>query len=54
VPGEWYWIWALLIVPQCVFVACGAGRPLGVDGAIRTKLAPLPDRGWVTLVRLAT
>ena len=54
VPGEWSWIWALLIVPQCVFAACGAGRPLGADGAIRTKLAPLPDRGWVSLVRLAT
>lgn len=54
VPGEWYWIWALLIVPQCVFAACGAGRLLGVDGAIRIKLAPLPDRGWVALVRLAT
>ncbi len=54
VPGEWYWIWALLIVPQCVFAACGAGRSLGVDGAIRTKLTPLPDGGWVSLVRLAT
>jgi thiosulfate dehydrogenase [quinone] large subunit len=54
VPGEWYWIWALLIVPQCVFAACGAGRLLGVDGTIRTQLARLPDRGWVALVRLAT
>ncbi len=45
VPGEWYWVWALLIVPQGVFAACRAGRTLGLDGVIR---------GWVTLVRLAT
>ncbi len=54
VPGEWYWIWALLILPQCVFAACGAGRMLGLDSVIRKKLEPEPDRGWVTLVRLAT
>ncbi len=54
VPGEWYWIWALLILPQCVFAACSAGRVLGLDSVIRTKLEPAPARGWVTLVRLAT
>ncbi len=54
VPGEWYWIWALLILPQCVFAACRAGRMLGLDGVIRKKLEPEPDQGWVTLVRLAT
>jgi hypothetical protein len=54
VPGEWPWIWALLIAPQCVFAACGAGRALGVDGLIRRRLEPWPDRGWVGLVRLAS
>ncbi len=54
VPGEWSWIWALLIAPQCVFAACGAGRALGVDGLIRRRLEPWPSRGWVGLVRLAS
>lgn len=54
VPGEWSWIWALLIAPQCVFAACGAGRALGVDALIRRRLAPGPDRCWVRLVRLAS
>ena len=54
VPGEWYWVWALLILPQGVFAACGAGRTLGLDGVIRQKLELKPDRGWVTLLRLAT
>jgi hypothetical protein len=54
VPGEWYWVWPLLILPQCVFAACGAGRALGLDGVIRKKLEPEPDRGWVAGVRLAT
>ena len=54
VPGEWSWIWALLILPQGVFAACGAGRALGVDALIRRRLAPWPDRCWVRLVRLAS
>ncbi len=54
VPGEWYWTWALLILPQGVFAACGAGRALGVDGLIRRRLEPWPGRGWVGLVRLAS
>lgn len=54
VPGEWYWIWALLILPQGVFAACGAGRALGLDAVIRRRLERAPDTGWVRLVRLAT
>jgi thiosulfate dehydrogenase (quinone) large subunit len=54
VPGEWYWIWALLILPQGVFAACGAGRVLGLDRVVRQKLELQPDGVWVTLLRLAT
>lgn len=54
VPGEWYWIWALLILPQGMFAACRAGRTLGLDGVIRTKLEVEPDHGWTTLVRRST
>jgi thiosulfate dehydrogenase [quinone] large subunit len=54
VPGEWYWIWALLIVPQLVFAASGAGRALGLDAAIRARLARAPAGGWARLLRLAT
>lgn len=31
VPGEWYWLWALLIVPHLVFAHTRSGRVLGMD-----------------------
>jgi hypothetical protein len=31
VPGEWYWIWPLLIAPHLVFAASRAGRSVGLD-----------------------
>lgn len=48
------WYAALLILPQGVFAACGAGRSLGLDAVIRRRLERAPDTGWVRLVRLAT
>ena len=39
VPGEWPWLWVLLIVPQVVFALCRAGRPLGLDAVIARLLA---------------
>jgi thiosulfate dehydrogenase (quinone) large subunit len=39
VPGEWYWIWFLLIVPHLVFAHSRAGRRLGVDRPLRARLA---------------
>ena len=48
VPGEWYWIWPLLTLPQFCFAFCGAGRVLGVDGwlepALRRQAAA--GAGW--------
>ncbi len=35
VPGEWFWIWGLLIGPHIVFAGTRAGRILGLDGLIR-------------------
>jgi hypothetical protein len=31
VPGEWYWIWPLLIAPHLVFAHSHAGRVVGLD-----------------------
>ena len=52
VPGEWYWIWPLLTLPQFVFAASGAGRVLGVDAILRP--AASGAGGWARLVRAAT
>jgi thiosulfate dehydrogenase (quinone) large subunit len=30
VPGEWYWIWFLLIAPHLVFAQSRAGRSIGI------------------------
>lgn len=55
VPGEWYWIWPLLTLPQLVFAACGAGRVLGVDGFLRARLSQAGrDSAWARLVSAAT
>jgi hypothetical protein len=37
VPGEWYWLWMLLIVPQIVFAHSRAGRVLGVDQILHRR-----------------
>ena len=54
VPGEWYWIWPLLTLPQFTFAACGAGRVAGVDALLRRSLDPSDDSAWQRLLRLAT
>jgi len=42
VPGEWYWIWPLLIAPHLVFALSHAGRSVGVDLFLRQWLAQDP------------
>jgi thiosulfate dehydrogenase [quinone] large subunit len=54
VPGEWYWIWPLLTLPQFTFAASGAGRVAGVDALLRRALDRPGASGWQRLVRLAT
>ena len=39
VPGEWYWIWPLLIAPHLVFAHSRAGRSIGLDLLLRRWLA---------------
>lgn len=38
VPGEWYWIWFLLIAPHFVFAHSRAGRRLGIDRLLHDRL----------------
>jgi hypothetical protein len=38
VPGEWYWIWPLLIAPHLVFAYSRAGRVVGLDLFLRRWL----------------
>ena len=39
IPGEWGWLWMLLIAPQVTFAFSGAGRVLGVDAWLQPLLA---------------
>jgi uncharacterized membrane protein YphA (DoxX/SURF4 family) len=54
VPGEWYWIWPLLTLPQFTFAASGVGRVLGVDAWLRHRLPETGGGAMTRLVRLAT
>ena len=56
VPGEWYWIWVLLTLPQFCFAFCGAGRVLGLDAWLSPSLRRRAEAGsgWARLLRYAT
>src|SRR5919109_3969924 len=51
VPGEWYWIWPLLIAPHLVFAHTRAGRSVGLDLFLQQWLAHHPQ-GQTRLGRL--
>ena len=55
IPGEWPWIWMLLIAPQFAFAFCGAGRVLGLDAWLQPLLARRADTGtpWARVLRHA-
>ena len=55
VPGEWPWIWVLLILPQFCFAFCGAGRIWGLDARLAPALERWAQAGerWVRFLRLA-
>lgn len=42
VPGEWYWLWPLLIAPHLVFAHTRAGRILGLDLFLQSWLDTAP------------
>src|SRR5437867_3118262 len=52
VPGEWYWIWPLLTLPQFCFAFCGAGQVWGLDrwleGLLRRRVSE--GVGWARLL----
>jgi thiosulfate dehydrogenase [quinone] large subunit len=56
VPGEWYWIWVLLTLPQFCFAASGAGRVWGLDAWLTPAIEAQARAGgsWARIVRLAT
>lgn len=43
VPGEWYWIWPLLIVPHLVFAQSRAGRVVGIDHLLWNRLSRVKE-----------
>lgn len=55
VPGEWYWIWPLLALPQFCFAFSGAGRVLGLDRWLEPWLRRPAEGGaaWARLLRYA-
>lgn len=55
VPGEWYWIWPLLTLPQFCFAVSRAGRILGLDRWLEPVLRAYEDTGagWARLLRYA-
>ncbi len=52
VPGEWYWIWPLLVLPQFCFALSGAGRVLGLDRWLAPALRRQAEGkvGWARAV----
>ncbi len=56
VPGEWYWIWVLLTLPQFCFAFCGAGRVWGLDAWLGPTLerSARSGAGWLKALSLAT
>ena len=54
VPGEWYWIWVLLTMPQFCFAFSTAGRVWGLDALVRPWLARMPPTLWSRLLLLAS
>jgi thiosulfate dehydrogenase (quinone) large subunit len=38
IPGEWFWLWPMLIGSHVIFMMGRAGRRLGLDGALSSAL----------------
>jgi len=55
VPGEWYWIWPLLTLPQFCFAFSGAGQVWGLDRWIDLALRRRAEAGahWACTLRHA-
>ena len=45
IPGEWFWLWPMLIGSHVIFMMGRAGRRVGLDGPLSRSLAESPGRG---------
>ena len=45
IPGEWFWLWPMLIGSHVIFMMGRAGRHLGLDGLLSRSLERSPDTG---------
>jgi thiosulfate dehydrogenase [quinone] large subunit len=45
IPGEWFWLWPLLVGSHIIFMMGRAGRRVGFDGLISRSLARSPNSG---------
>ena len=48
IPGEWFWLWPLLIGSHVIFMMGRAGRRLGLDSVIAGTLTRPPDSEGAT------
>ncbi len=54
VPGEWYWTYLMLVLLNAAFVLAAAGRYVGVDSMIRSRILPTLRGGLARFVDLAS
>jgi len=45
IPGEWFWLWPMLIGSHVIFMMGRAGRRLGLDGPLSRSLERSPGAG---------
>ena len=45
IPGEWFWLWPMLIGSHVIFMMGRAGRCLGLDGPLSRSLERSPGTG---------
>lgn len=45
IPGEWFWLWPMLIGSHIIFMMGRAGRRVGLDGFISRSMAARPGTG---------
>jgi hypothetical protein len=43
IPGEWFWLWPMLIGSHVIFMMGRAGRRLGLDGPLSRSLERSPS-----------
>lgn len=54
IPGEWFWLWPMLIGSHVIFMMGRAGRGVGFDGPISRFCGASPGTGWRRLLLYVT